>query len=336
MSRVLSNNVANKRRRNRQKKMTAVFGAGQNAANVARSMDSVKTSEVTFTVTDAQRQNRQATQKWKAKARKFAFGIAVGLHAAAIIAFGIWFIQKTVLQMNVDKIESIVLKDTPPQNKRTIAPRKSQKTVKPKAVKVLAPERGAVVTNANISATAADFTIPMDELQSENTIELTAMGYETSMVVQSRHVNIVSTVPKFEIPKFESTELSMNLDMGSSLVEMDFEVSEDMGLSASDFGETKQTLSEFLRLVRERIKEFQRFPPSVKHLEEGSSTTIRFTLFKDGTIRDTKVSSSSGSRVLDNAALAAVQNAEPYPPFPDSQVTHSIRLELPINFQLMN
>ena len=332
---MLSNSMNKKRRRKRQRKMAANT-IGQKAPHVAKKMVSPDTAAVTLTLTDVQRENRQATQKWKVKARKFAFSLAVGLHAIAIVAFGIWFIKKTVLQMNEDKIEGIVVQESQPQNKRAITPRKAQKAVKPKAVKVLAPQRTTVVTNAQLTASPTDFTIPMAEVLTETPKEFTSMGYETNMKVQSRQIEIVSTVPKFEMPKFENTALSMNMDMGNSLAVMDFDVSENLGLAVTDFGESKQTFSEFLRLVRERIKEYQRFPPSVKKLEEGSTATIRFTLYKDGTIRDPMVLNSSGSRVLDNAALSAVQNAEPYPSFPDSQLANSIRLELPIIFEQLN
>jgi len=332
---MLSTSLDKKRRRKRQRKMPANT-TGQKTPHVTKKMAFSNTAEVTLTLTDVQRQNRQATQKWKVKARKFAFSLAVGLHAIAIVAFGIWFIKKTVLQMNEDKVEGIVVQESQPQNKRAITPRKVQKAVKPKAVKVLAPQRTTVVTSANLKASPTDFTIPMAEILTETPKEFMAMGYETNMKVQSRQIEIVSTVPKFEMPKFENTALSMNMDMGNSLAVMDFDVSENLGLAATDFGETKQSFSEFLRLVRERIKEFQRFPPSVRNLEEGSTATIRFTLYKDGTIRDPMVLNSSGSRVLDNAALSAVQNAEPYPPFPDSQLANIIRLELPIIFQQLN
>ena len=316
--------------------MAMADGAGVKAPNVARRMASEKSSEVSITVVDAQRENRQATKKWKAKARKYAFGLAIGLHAAALIYLSVWFVKKTVLQMNKDTVQSVVVDKPPQQTKRTSSPRATQKTVKPEAVEVLVPKSNAVTTNTNISLGPSDFTIPMIELSSDNTIGLTALGGGRGMMEQTRQVKIVSTVPKFEMPKFETTVLTTKMDMGTSIASMDFGASADLGLTATDFGETKQSFTEFLRQVRERIKEVQRFPPNVRNLDEGSSTTISFTLLKDGTIRDPKVSTSSGSRVLDNAALAAVQNAEPYPPFPEGQSANSIRLELPVVFELVN
>ncbi len=337
MSYTLSNYASGKRRKKRyQKKRAMADRANAKAPNVAKRITSENASKVSITFVEAQRQNRQATQKWKAKARKFAFGLAIGFHAVALIIFGIWFVKKAVLQMNADKLQSVIVKVPKLQTKRTILPRKTQKTVKPKAVKVLAPKTNGITTNVNASVGPADFTIPITELPPDNTMRITTLERGRGTMEQTRHVKIVSTMPKFEMPKFETTGLTTKMDMGTNLASIDFDASEGLNLAATDFGDAKQSFTEFLRQVRERIKEMQRFPPNVRNLEEGSTTTIRFTLLRDGTIRDPKVSSSSGSLVLDNAALAAVQNAEPYPPFPEGQSGNSIRLELPIVFELIN
>ncbi len=337
MSYALSNYTFGKRKRKRlKKKKEMAADAGQKAPNIAKKMASEKMSEVTITVADAQRENRQASKRWKTKARKFAFELAIGLHAAALIVLAVWFVKKTVLQMNEDKVQSVVIDEPTPQTKRTSAPRAAQKTAKPKAVEILRPKGNTVTPNTNINLGPADFTMPFSDLPLDDTTQLTNLSTATLIAEKSRQVKIVSTVPKFEMPKFESTGLAMTMDMSTSLAAIDFGGTEDLGLSATDFGETKQSFSEFLRKVRERIKEVQRFPTNVRDLDEGSSTTVRFTLLRNGTIMNPKVSTSSGSRVLDNAALAAVQNAEPYPPFPDGQPGNSIRLELPVVFELAN
>ncbi len=95
MSYALSNHISGKRRRKRHKrKITMADGIGVKPSNVARRMASEKSSEVSITFVEAQRENRQATKKWKVKARKFAFGTAIGLHAVAIIFFAVWFVKR--------------------------------------------------------------------------------------------------------------------------------------------------------------------------------------------------------------------------------------------------
>lgn len=124
--------------------------------------------------------------------------------------------------------------------------------------------------------------------------------------------------------------------MGTSLAQTEFNDPGNLELASVNLGDAKQSFSEFLKAVRDRIKQVQRFPPRVRNLNDGTTTTVRFTLLRDGTIRHPEITDSSGSKALDNAALAAVQNAVPYPSFPEEQEGNSLRLELPIVFELSN
>jgi TonB family protein len=48
----------------------------------------------------------------------------------------------------------------------------------------------------------------------------------------------------------------------------------------------------------------------------GISTTVRFTIDRDGTIREVKTETTSGNGTFDRAALRAVMEASPLPPLP--------------------
>ena len=124
--------------------------------------------------------------------------------------------------------------------------------------------------------------------------------------------------------------------MGANLAQTEFNDPGNLELASVNLGDAKQSFNEFLRQIRERIKQVQRFPPRVRNLNDGTTTTVRYTLFKAGSVRNPEVSISSGSKVFDNAALAAIHNAAPYPPFPEGQEGSSLRLELPIIFELSN
>ena len=289
------------------------------------------------TITDVQRQNREAAQQRKKKAIRIAWSFAIGLHVIGIIAGGIYFIQKTVLEMHNDKVESVVLEAEKPQPKRRTPPRAARKPQKPKFSKVRAPKGQAVTTSAKIPMGNARFTLPASEVSTRPVMAPSTAGIGRNLFRATRQqASIVTTMPKFEVPKFESTSLVTRMDMGTSLAQTEFNDPGNLELASVNLGDAKQSFNEFLKAVRDRIKQVQRFPPRVRNLDEGASTTIRFTLFKDGTIRNPAVTDSSGSTTLDNAAIAAVQNAVPYPPFPEGQEGNSLRLELPIIFELSN
>jgi protein TonB len=290
-----------------------------------------------ITLADAQRQNREAAQKRKKKAIRIAWTFAIGLHVIGIIAGGIYFIHKTVLEMSQDKVESVVLEAEKPQPKRRTPPRTTRKPRQPKFSKIRVPKGQAVTTSAKIPMGNARFTLPTSDVPERRVMAPNRVGIGRNLFrATQQQANIVTTLPKFEVPKFESTSLVSRMDMGTSLAQTEFDDPGNLELASVNLGEAKQSFNDFLKAVRERIKQVQRFPPRVRNLDDGTTTTVRFTLFKDGTIRNPVVSDSSGSKALDNAAIAAVQNAVPYPSFPEGQEGNSLRLEIPIIFELSN
>ena len=289
------------------------------------------------TMADVQRQNREAAQQRKKKAIRIAWGFAIGLHVIGIIAGGIYFVRKTVLEMHNDKVESVVLEAEKPQPKRRTPPRTARKPQKPKFSKVRAPKGQAVTTSAKIPVGNARFTLPTSDVSTRPIMAPSTTGIGKNLFRATRQqANIVTAMPKFEVPKFENTSLVTRMDMGTSLAQTEFNDPGNLELASVNLGDAKQSFNEFLKAIRDRIKQVQRFPPRVRNLDDGASTTVRFTLFKDGTIRNPTVTDSSGLTALDNAAIAAVQNAVPYPPFPEGQEGNSLRLELPIIFELTN
>ena len=290
-----------------------------------------------MTMADVQRENREAAQKRKKKAIRIAWGFAIGLHVVGIIAGGIYFVQKTVLAKHTDKVDSVVLEASKPQPKRRTPPRTTRQPKKPKFSKVRVPKGQSVTTSAKIPMGNARFTLPTSDVPARRVMTPATMGIGRNLFkATQQQANIVTTLPKFEVPKFETTSLVSRLDMGTNLAETEFDDPGNLELASVNLGEAKQSFNDFLKAVRERIKQVQRFAPRVRNLEDGTTTTVRFTLFRDGTIQNPVVSDSSGSTVLDNAAIAAVENAVPYPSFPEGQAGNSLRLEIPIIFELTN
>ena len=290
-----------------------------------------------MTMADAQRQNREAAQKRKTKAMRIASSFAIGLHVIGIIAGAIYFIHKTVLDMHKDKVDSVVLEAAKPQPKRRTPPRTTRKPSKPKFSKIQAPKGQPVTTSAKIPMGNARFTLPTSDVPTRPVMAPSVAGIGKNLFsATQQQANIVTTMPKFEVPKFESTSLISRMDMGTNLAQTEFNDPGNLELASVNIGDAKQSFNDFLKAVRDRIKQVQRFPPRVRNLDDGATTTVRFTLFRDGTIRNPEVTDSSGTKALDNAAIAAVQNAVPYPSFPEGQEGNSLRLELPIIFELSN
>jgi protein TonB len=64
-------------------------------------------------------------------------------------------------------------------------------------------------------------------------------------------------------------------------------------------------------------------------------TKIRFAILSDGQLGEVSIIDSSGYDILDNAAIAAIEKAAPFPPLPSRIIGRDIlRIELPIVFKL--
>ena len=289
-----------------------------------------------MTIADVQRQNREAVQQRKRKAIRIASSFAIGLHVVGIIFGAVYFIHRTVLEKNDDKLESVLVEDSKPKPKRRTPPRTTRKPKPPKFSKLQTPKGQVVTTSAKIPMGNARFTLPTDDVPTRPVIAPSATNIGKNLFTSSRQASIVTTVPKFEVPKFESTSIVERMDVGSTMAQVEFNDPGNLELASVNLGDAKQSFNAFLKAIRDRIKQVQRFPPRVRDLDAGTSTTVRFTLFRDGTVRNPVVINTSGSSALDNAALAAVQNGVPYPSFPEEQEVNSLRLEIPIIFELAN
>lgn len=84
---------------------------------------------------------------------------------------------------------------------------------------------------------------------------------------------------------------------------------------------------DYLRMVWSRI---MRHRPA--RVPFAGLTRLRFTLATDGTLVDVEVAETSGSGVLDRAALDAVRQAAPFPP-PPPLSADALRFEIPFQFR---
>jgi periplasmic protein TonB len=90
----------------------------------------------------------------------------------------------------------------------------------------------------------------------------------------------------------------------------------------------------YFAAVLARIEAVKQYPPSAvrRHIE--GNTVVTFRLAPDGQLLFNHLQKSSGYRMLDQAALAAVQDAAPFPGFADTTDTLPQSLSVTISFVL--
>jgi TonB family protein len=79
--------------------------------------------------------------------------------------------------------------------------------------------------------------------------------------------------------------------------------------------------------LRAAVDRQTRYPPLARRRRVVGTTVVSFTLAANGALQEARVATSSGTALLDAAALAAVRDAAPYP-------VGGCRFELPVRFSL--
>lgn len=91
---------------------------------------------------------------------------------------------------------------------------------------------------------------------------------------------------------------------------------------------------DYYRKVLERIEENRKYPYAARKMKVEGRAVVRFVIETDGKARDVEIAESSGNRLLDKAALAAVAASSPFPPPPTEVFSKAVPLEVGVVFRL--
>ncbi len=94
-------------------------------------------------------------------------------------------------------------------------------------------------------------------------------------------------------------------------------------------------LKDFLRTISRKIEKSKRYPGWAMDAGLEGKVLVRFTISRDGGLSENpQLVRSSGAEILDNAAIAAIKRAAPFPALPDSLSRDWLQVELPMDFRL--
>lgn len=92
--------------------------------------------------------------------------------------------------------------------------------------------------------------------------------------------------------------------------------------------------SSYNAMVIAHLQRFRVYPESARSARITGVSTVRFTLGAGGNVIAVSLAGSSGQGVLDQAALAMVQRASPFPPIPPSLGRASMTFAAPVRFNI--
>jgi protein TonB len=83
-----------------------------------------------------------------------------------------------------------------------------------------------------------------------------------------------------------------------------------------------------------RLRRALRYPPQARRQGLSGEVHVRFTVASNGSVSTVSIARSSGSPILDEAALATVKRAAPFPPIPSEAGRTSWPFTVPLAFTL--
>ena len=95
-------------------------------------------------------------------------------------------------------------------------------------------------------------------------------------------------------------------------------------------------LAEFWAMVRSRIEKNQQYPLWAHRNNLEGVVVVRFALTREGPVQQIVLDSSSGHRILDEAALEAVLRGVPYPPLPQGVSLQQLVGRIPVRFSIQD
>ncbi len=92
--------------------------------------------------------------------------------------------------------------------------------------------------------------------------------------------------------------------------------------------------NEYLRSIMGKIEAARRYPRPAREQGREGTARLQLTINSSGEIKRLKLTVPTGYPELDRAARNTIRSAAPFPPLPDKLVRSSLRLLVPIQFQL--
>jgi len=145
-------------------------------------------------------------------------------------------------------------------------------------------------------------------------------------------------LPQMSIPQFnmQPEDASASREIMETVSVPPAHAEKVEGLSGLYASDSKGLFSknDYYDMVRMKIEASKIYPESARSRMVEGKVTVKFAVTLDGQVSSVSVSTSSGNRLLDQAAVKAVSDASPFSRPPGSLFNKPLRMEITITFEL--
>jgi protein TonB len=109
---------------------------------------------------------------------------------------------------------------------------------------------------------------------------------------------------------------------------------EGVGRGALGEGNPADLGDEYLERLRRWLARYKHYPEAALDRKQEGQVLLGFTLARDGTVLKTWIERSSGSPIIDRAALQMMHDGSPVPPIPPSFHGQQVTLAMPVDYSI--
>lgn len=128
------------------------------------------------------------------------------------------------------------------------------------------------------------------------------------------------------------THISQSSGMKNSDNKLGFGLEDNYYGSANASFNYGNSYKSYISYIALKIEKRKYYPAKAKNIE--GKVKVTFTVRKDGELANVKITESSGSEILDNAAVSTLRKAAPFKKFPDDLKQKEIVFNIPFIYKV--
>ena len=103
---------------------------------------------------------------------------------------------------------------------------------------------------------------------------------------------------------------------------------------SSGAGGSRGRQAAYIATLAAQLNRYKHYPMAARRARQEGTATLSLLILRDGSVKDSGISESSGFEALDAAVLRMLERAQPLPAFPASMEVEEIRVKIPVSFSL--
>lgn len=101
-----------------------------------------------------------------------------------------------------------------------------------------------------------------------------------------------------------------------------------------NLGSADEKYVPYLKRIKRRIEGIWTYPRKASELKEEGTTVIKFTIERNGMLKDSGIVATSGSDLLDQGTLSVIKSASPFDPIPQNLNLAKLHIIATFNYKI--